>query len=887
MRHLIRHWTNAIQALVITVFAGYFLLPLIRTQPESLHKYMENFGCVPRIIFTLSICISFTGLMFKLLKPRLRHLAHVHKVPPTWLAVIVGVIFVALIDIYVGYGVSWGPHPVWRDWLCYGVVSFVIVSSVYAFLMYISGPELPQKNKRESRKCENGAGSEARTLTEPSPAGINWEHFKEWLDSDAPAKYDFLNTRSVAECVKLHVENGTRSIGIVGPFGAGKSTIVRWVQDGLNRGTGRSSKYFVCHHSCWGFESSSSSIHEMLRSAMSKINEEVDTFQLESLPESYRRTFAAGGNWLETISDLTLGSADSEQIFSHLSGLLDAIKGRLVFIIEDLDRNETNNFEIQEVLGFLERLKKLDNISFILTGGLTSPVRIDYSKLCDHIEFLTSLRPQQVYEILERVLKECEDDSILKIRPSDESRMPVGWPWNHNFTGILMDFEEFPIPQAVAALLKTPRSLRHAIGRTFHDWEVLRGEICFDHLLAVNIIRFGAPEAFLFLIRRWDRLRGLPNRNLPNADENQKRIRQGVSDDWTATIEKVDWNPKSASSLMNFILPACEFWLEGGEPSTNPATGLQRVYEERYWKRAITGSIESSEIRDQIVLRDMKNWFGERSFDSTLVINLTSDSEYANQWELLAPHAFTQYQHVIEDLFKQVIQRHLAVHGPSADANSQGFVQLWRYVEKHGPRDRSWLRWLKYRLSDAGEKSIGMVIAIWYYFCLTEGQRFVPEDAKGSIRSHIRETLRETVKDGPSLAFKLTMKRPFELTELIFDTLNKGEKYLTDLADWEWLAPHIRDGMKTENAAAVALHCARLLCHRGDRTASVTVDTEMLDNFFAGYGPEIIELITVNFSNFSVEDQAVAGHVITGGRVYFAQKAKEAANDEVRPDDGS
>jgi hypothetical protein len=55
---------------------------------------------------------------------------------------------------------------------------------------------------------------------------------------------------------------------------------------------------------------------------------------------------------------------------------------------------------------------------------------------------------------------------------------------------LMQDYEEFSLPQAVASLLNTPRSLRHALSRTFFAWHTLHGEIDFNHLLAVNILRF-------------------------------------------------------------------------------------------------------------------------------------------------------------------------------------------------------------------------------------------------------------------------------------------------------------------------------------------------------------------------------------------------------------
>lgn len=151
----------------------------------------------------------------------------------------------------------------------------------------------------------------------------------------------------------------------------------------------------------------------MLSSAVSKLSEEVDTFQIDSLPESFRQTFSAGGDWVETVSNLVLNNPDPMEQFSRLSELLKGIDGRIVFIVEDLDRNETRNFEIQEVLAFLERLKPFSNLSFILTGGLTSTQRIDYSKLCEHIEFLRTVPNRHSSALVKRLIQHCLDQSLF------------------------------------------------------------------------------------------------------------------------------------------------------------------------------------------------------------------------------------------------------------------------------------------------------------------------------------------------------------------------------------------------------------------------------------------------------------------------------------------
>ena len=277
----------------------------------------------------------------------------------------------------------------------------------------------------------------------------------------------------MAHRVSNLVSEGIRSVGIVGPFGAGKTSIVSWITDRLKRHEIGGRKFFVCHHSCWGFETSASAIHDMLGSAVSNLSAEIDTFQVDSLPESYRKTFSAGGDWVETISNLVLLKPDPVEQFSRLSDLLENIGGRLVFIVEDLDRNETRNFEIQEVLAFLERLKDYPNVSFILTGGLSSSNRIDYVKLCDHIEYMRTMQADQSSKIIKKVCSRCWDKTVFPhIRLDDLNR---SYEWNDLTDGILSAFREMSRPEAVAELLNTPRSLRHALSYTWKNWQVLYG----------------------------------------------------------------------------------------------------------------------------------------------------------------------------------------------------------------------------------------------------------------------------------------------------------------------------------------------------------------------------------------------------------------------------
>lgn len=139
------------------------------------------------------------------------------------------------------------------------------------------------------------------------------------------------------------------------------------------------------------FKDSSSSIHSMLADAVNKVQDYIDTVRVRSLPESYRKTFAAGGIWFDSLSGLLLGKSDPNEQFERLADLMKDIGARLVFVVDDLDRNNSSSFDIQEVLAFLHQLKQYDNLSFILSAGRSNAIRIDFAKLCDHTVICLSI----------------------------------------------------------------------------------------------------------------------------------------------------------------------------------------------------------------------------------------------------------------------------------------------------------------------------------------------------------------------------------------------------------------------------------------------------------------------------------------------------------------
>ena len=733
MKGSTNHWNHAGLTFLLTVLAGGVLLPLVRSYPRAAHDFIIGLSDWLRIGFIFFLSTLFALTMFKLLSPRLGHLRHWKSHPPAWLAALLGLILVAVLDISDWIYPEGYRATVW-EWLGYGGGS-VLIAGWYC--------DTWQEATKWFRKSNEPTTEETLRLKLWNIADASWEDIQEWLRSDAPAHYDFLGNRSVADRLAMLLISGTRSVGVIGPFGAGKTSLVHWIVEKIDRSTSPSKRFFVCHHSCWGFEDSASAIHTMLAVAVVKIGAEIDTFQVDSLPESYRQTFSAGGDWINSISKLILKTPDPLDQFERLSRLLGDLNARLIFIVEDLDRNETRSFEIQEVLAFLERLKPYGNFSFVLTGGLFSSNDIDFAKLCDHIENLRSINPQHSSALVLQLRQRCLDPNVFPHIPLGDTDQQDKW---NPLTELLMrDYEELSFSQAVASLLNTPRSLRHTLGRTLSSWRMLCGEIDFDQLLAVNVLRFGAPECFLFLVRRWDRLHSPPSERPQFGKDRVDRIRKAVSDDWNQTILNVEWSPTAALKIVESILPATEYWL-GSDARFDYLRGTtQGVTQERYWLRAVNDAIADDDVRDQEILGDIHRWLASPSIDAELITKLIESSEYSDIWEQLAGPLFADQADTILLLCEHVLRTIMERHGPAASHDSQGFVHTWRFAHRRVASRPENREWLEARMMEASATSIELVNGLWHYYGNPGRYSIVGSEDGAMVRQLVLSQLKQTL----------------------------------------------------------------------------------------------------------------------------------------------
>src|SRR5207247_1341668 len=142
------------------------------------------------------------------------------------------------------------------------------------------------------------------------------------------------------------------------------TTLINWLKAEVGSiRTPEDPQIWFCELTCWGFEDSTSAIQHILSKAVATVNRYADCFSIRHLPEAYRKTFSAGGDWLRNLIDLVIGSADPMDQFKHLTEILAAVNARLIVVVEELERTNNSRFDslpmTKSVIGVLEMLVTL------------------------------------------------------------------------------------------------------------------------------------------------------------------------------------------------------------------------------------------------------------------------------------------------------------------------------------------------------------------------------------------------------------------------------------------------------------------------------------------------------------------------------------------------
>jgi hypothetical protein len=185
-----------------------------------------------------------------------------------------------------------------------------------------------------------------------------------WLMQDKPVtrpEEDLFEAHVFAQRIaELITDRRLGRIGLIGPWGAGKTTVLNLVDFMLHQSESFARRYrerwrgqtsqlpwrvpsspplvLTCRVRAWGFVREPAAT-VVLREAVAELGGYVDCLSVRNLPDEYLAAIkGVAPGWIH--APLAVASADSpSDQLKRLDPLLEAINARLIVFIEDVDRN--------------------------------------------------------------------------------------------------------------------------------------------------------------------------------------------------------------------------------------------------------------------------------------------------------------------------------------------------------------------------------------------------------------------------------------------------------------------------------------------------------------------------------------------------------------------
>ena len=864
-----QRWLFLIVTFFLVTGIGAVLLRVLRQHPEPVHNYLKSGPEWLRWIVAFLSTLGVAFLVFRLLNPKWAHKRFFWSFPPGWVAWIAALLVIAVIDLGGGLGADGYQASFW-EWVIYPTGAIALI----AFHRWLTADDDALEKKQQGQVEEKQGESRAANAITLETLPDNWNVFEKWLKDDSPADEDFIGNKQVALRLASHLITRGGTVGLVGPFGSGKTSIVEWLKKHVDEV--QHTKYpddpevWFCEVSCWGFEDTSAAITKILSEAIKTVGENVDCFSIRHLPETYRKTFSAAGDWVRTLFDIILGSSDPLVQFHSLSDILAAVDARLVIIIEDLDRTSSSKFDQKEMAALLYRLKRTDHVSFVLAAGRASSGGIDFAKLCGTIELVRSFEPEQIATVIGALREYCRTRFKHQQSYSTES------PWNRRFHLFAMYHPEYITPgQAAARLLNTPRGLKQSLSHTYRAWEALNGEIDLDHLLAVNILRHAAPEAFDFLLRNREKFNEEPGKSFDGKDH-MPELRARYQAEWTKAVEGVEWDTEAAFALISFLLPNSGCYVREGK-SHHPKA-VQGVSYKWYWERAVNLWIDPDRPRDQVVMGNISEWLERKNPEAPLIAGLSKDNAYVRVFGHFAGFAFMRKPQDALDLGSQLFDtlrktpESLIVDDKPPSA-LHAFWQLTRQIE---PADEAAARaWLEGQIAASLPVSLGFANEIYAYWTARGSSMLLPEKVQ-EIRKGAVDAAKKSWISPEAFVRTLDRNKPYDVYRFVFPPTEReyGGSFI-DVKEFAWFGNLLVDSLAVQ-PEFVAKKIAQLIAARldGERPGEWVYETDhqILFAIFGNDSCRILKEIERLSQGANEEDRAIFAQIASTGqdRLYEA-----------------
>jgi KAP family P-loop domain len=847
---------QAVFAVFCAGLLAYLILPRYK---RFLDDYSEIFRA--QFIFAYIVFFTLTTIIIRsimgIIPLKAAHLRSSLRYPATWVGAGLGTVFVIVVAVIANESaipcfLSSYSLGDWADSLAIFILAIVLAASVHS---------IQSKARHDLRLAQ----PDDDTIANVGLSQIAGDPLAllAWIEQEAPIvnrRQDLLGgypiARRLAKLLRSPVGQDV-SIGLCGAYGSGKSSIIQMLERELAKPAARNSpNVWLCKVSCWGFSDSKAALQSVLEEALRTIDVHIDTASLIRLPEAYREAVSSGVElWSRLILRLLDGPNDPDGQLRRLSPLLSAAGARLVIVIEDLERNASNEFDPQHIQAMLQRFKSIQGVSFVLVGRpRVADKRFDYQKLCDHIENIPRVGQGVVREIIE-TLREHWLDEYTDIDPAANRYRPIRADIAERIAFAIVNTD---IPwKSITDLVRTPRALKHILRDTNKAWSMLHGEIDLDDLLMLNMMRCCSEEGYDFIVDRIDALRARSSEKTHyprrRETEDKKEFATRIEEQWAEWTKGVDWDVEAGFGLLTFLLPP-----EGySGVHRHVPQGVRNLYPTNYFYRYQAGEIDENTVLDQSVLREIEKWrIAPPPVSDIMAHSIYCSEQYAAIWEHYSSRIPSDH---LVSLADEIVREILDDAGADAEGDHHSLITVWRQLLRLPHTTGLVETWLQDKVSDVIPRSLRFFNDLFYFWTAT-GKGLITLEGAAQVRLRAVESIRSSFKfKAPSEFTKAISKKDNVTIYQLFyppnpDDSDNPRPSLIDSQDREWFIPLILSSADLDpdlivpQLFAIAFQEDRsrdfdYVTKRRETVPRYSIEEKRLSSVFGEYSSEVMKLI--------------------------------------------
>lgn len=626
----------------------------------------------------------------------------------------------------------------------------------------------------------------------------SFEKLTEWLlDDSVPTRAgaDMFGHARVAQRIAGRLlEPRPPAQAVVGKLGAGKTTLRSLVIDALAT-IGAQRQVQVVPIELWPYETSRAAVEGVIRALVKSLAMEVNVIGLQGVAAAYAEAMSAAGGWWAALVRVQGVPAKPLDVLNAINDVATAIGIRYVVWIEDLERfagegpSETVEEKLNPIRALLCGLDQLSSIT-VVTATTTLRMRFDIEKIARYVEPVPELPAPLVAKTLNIFRRGCIEttDVIDPAAPAARGELnSLGSASDFTTRLLLVERGFYTTATALCAMCVTPRAMKQALRSCLDVWGRLSGEIDFDDVLILCVLRETQPAAFALIQDSLHHLRGGTRGNQEDRSKAQEA--------WEKSLQSLGMDASSLAAVK------CVIEFVFGEQHVNQKPqGVFHRYPTDYWERfAAIPRLEDAE-RDQRVLRTIL-----AEDDETLLDLLQSESRESSAVEhfeeLLSPERVVR-------LFVPLVERRSREDVSSwSSLEPPGLIPLWHMWNRCWGRNElssaTVLDQVKRALDIAVPRNLGLATEIEQYFVVSSEK--VPQLLGGQERTEAKKYLRDllvaTYRDRATALVERLKGAPTPTLLWLcwgLDRAQSGDTSGVPFAEWETFAPTVVEACRRE-----------------------------------------------------------------------------------------